>query len=80
MPTPIAGKLEPPGAAAVSARRFNGVKVFSSTLFAERQYLGERVTAWLALHTDLIVRDVVTTQSSDSRFHCLTITVFYWKS
>ena len=58
---------------------FNGVKVFSATMFAARDQLGETVTAWLAAHPQLIVTDFVVTQSSDSQFHCIAITVFYWE-
>jgi phage terminase large subunit GpA-like protein len=56
---------------------FDGVKVFSATLFAERGRLGERVTAWMAEHSRFTVTQFVVTQSSDSEFHCLAITVFY---
>ena len=58
---------------------FNGVKVFSATMFAARDQLGETVTAWLAAHPQLVVTDFVVTQSSDSQFHCVAITVFYWE-
>lgn len=56
---------------------FDGVKVFSATLFAERSRLGEKVTEWMAAHRRLTVTQFVVTQSSDSGFHCLAITVFY---
>ena len=58
---------------------FNGVKVFSATMCAARDQLGETVTAWLAANPHLIVTDFVVTQSSDSQFHCVAITVFYWE-
>ena len=58
---------------------FNGVKVFSATMFAARDQLGETVTAWLTAIPHLIVTDFVVTQSSDSQFHCVAITVFYWE-
>ena len=57
--------------------QFNGVQVFSSTKFAERAVLGETVTRWLAANSDVTIIDKVVTQSSDSEFHCLTITLFY---
>jgi hypothetical protein len=57
--------------------RFDGVKVFSATLFAERGRLGEKVTEWMATHSRLTVTQFVVTQSSDAGFHCLAITVFY---
>ena len=55
---------------------FNGVKVFSSTMLADRATLGDRVTAWLQ-HAGVDLVDLVVTQSSDARFHCTAITVFY---
>ena len=59
------------------ALRFDGVKVFSATLFEHRARLGEVVTEWLAAHSHLELVELVVTQSSDSRFHCLAISVFY---
>ena len=58
---------------------FNGVKVFSATMFAARDQLGETVTAWLTANPQAIPTDFVVTQSSDSQFHCVAITVFYWE-
>jgi hypothetical protein len=58
---------------------FNGVKVFSATMFALREQLGETVTAWMAANPQLTVTEFVVTQSSDSQFHCVAITVFYWE-
>jgi hypothetical protein len=63
-----------------SERQFNGVKVFSATMVADRERLGERVTAWLGDHPEVDVREMVVTQSSDEAFHCLAITVFYWEA
>jgi len=57
--------------------KFNGVKVFSATMVADRDQLGEKVTAWMANHQQLKVTDIVITQSSDEAFHCIAITVFY---
>jgi hypothetical protein len=54
------------------------VKVFSATMVADRDQLGEKITAWLANHRECLVTDVVVTQSSDEAFHCLAITVFFW--
>ncbi|MEO8705034.1 MAG: hypothetical protein ABI867_33585 [Kofleriaceae bacterium] len=59
--------------------KFNGVKVFSATMVADRGQLGEKVTAWMSNHTHLKVTDVVVTQSSDEAFHCIAITVFFWE-
>jgi hypothetical protein len=62
-----------------TARQFNGVKVFSATMFADRARLGESVTAWLAARPSVEVSQMVVTQSSDAAFHCIAITVFYWE-
>jgi hypothetical protein len=60
--------------------KFNGVKVFSATMVADRDQLGEKVTAWIANNKDhKKVTDIVITQSSDEAFHCIAITVFYWE-
>ena len=59
--------------------KFNGVKVFSATIVADRDQLGEKVTAWIANHAECKVTDIVITQSSDEAFHCIAITVFYWE-
>lgn len=58
--------------------KFNGVKVFSATMVADRDQLGEKVSAWMANNSHLKVTDIVVTQSSDEAFHCIAITVFYW--
>jgi hypothetical protein len=60
-----------PGAA------FNGVKVFSATMFADRGQLGEKVTRWLADNPQAQLTEVTVTQSSDASFHCIVITLFY---
>ena len=59
--------------------KFNGVKVFSATMVADREQLGEKVTAWMHAHPNKKVTDVVVTQSSDEAFHCIAITVFYFE-
>jgi hypothetical protein len=59
--------------------RFNGVKVFSATMVADRDQLGEKVSAWMANNSHLKVTDIVVTQSSDEAFHCIAITVFFWE-
>jgi hypothetical protein len=56
---------------------FNGVKVFSATMFADRDRLGDRVTDWIAANGHLKITEMVVTQSSDAAFHCVAITVFY---
>lgn len=62
--------------AAKPAPAFDIVKVFSATMFQDRQQLGEKVTEWLGAHPELEVADIVIAQSSDSRFHCLSVSVF----
>jgi hypothetical protein len=57
---------------------YNGVKVFSATKAREREGIGERVTEWLS-DNEVDVVDTIVTQSSDSEFHCLTITLFYFR-
>ena len=59
--------------------KFNGVKVFSATMVADREQLGEKVTDWIARNPQKKVTDMVITQSSDEAFHCIAITVFYWE-
>jgi hypothetical protein len=54
-----------------------GVKVFSATKAKEREGLGEQVTSWIRGNPDCEIIDKIVTQSSDSEFHCLTITLFY---
>ena len=56
---------------------FNGVKIFSATMFADRGQLGERVTAWIASGPSRKLTDIIITQSSDAAFHCVTISIFY---
>jgi hypothetical protein len=59
--------------------KFNGVKVFSATMVADRDQLGEKVTDWMAKNQAKKVTDIVITQSSDEAFHCIAITVFFWE-
>ena len=59
--------------------KFNGVKVFSATMVADRDQLGEKVSAWMQNNSHLKVTDIVVTQSSDEAFHCIAITVFYYQ-
>jgi hypothetical protein len=56
---------------------FNGVKVFSATMFNDRQLLGDKVTAWIADNPRSEVTEIIVTQSSDASFHCIALTVFY---
>lgn len=59
------------------ASKFDGLKVFSATKAKERDELGEKITEWLTRNPEVVVVDKTITQSSDSEFHCLTITLFY---
>lgn len=52
------------------------VKVFSENRHKERNRVGEKITAWLAERPDLRIVRTEVSQSSDSEFHCLTITLF----
>ena len=54
-----------------------GVKVFSATKAKERELLGENITEWIRTHPEHEIIDKIVTQSSDSEFHCLTITLFF---
>lgn len=57
---------------------FDGVKVFSATKRNERDELGDQITRWLReMKGKIEVVDKVVTQSSDSEYHCLAVTVFY---
>lgn len=52
------------------------VKTFSASKHADRENLGDAVTRWLADHPTLEPVETVVTQSSDSAFHCISITLF----
>jgi hypothetical protein len=56
---------------------FNGVKVFSATMMADRARLGEHVTEWIQANPHCELTEIVVTQSSDAAFHCIAITVFF---
>jgi hypothetical protein len=56
---------------------FDGVKVFSATMFAQRAQLGEQVTAWIQSNLTYELTEIIVTQSSDASFHCIAISVFY---
>ena len=56
---------------------FNGVKVFSATMFNDRQMLGEKITAWIADNPLNELVEINVTQSSDASFHCIALTIFY---
>jgi hypothetical protein len=58
---------------------FNGIKVFSATMVADRDQLGEKITAWIAANPQYQVVEIVITQSSDERFHCVAFSIFYYE-
>ena len=75
---PSEGDVAPRASAATDEGRIidvTGVKVFSATKAKERELLGELITDWIRSHHEIV--DKIVTQSSDSEFHCLTITLFY---
>jgi hypothetical protein len=57
----------------------NLVKVFTATKARDREALGEVMTEWIR-QMNVEILDKVVTQSSDSEFHCLSITLFCRKS
>jgi hypothetical protein len=57
--------------------QFNAVQVFSATKWEGREKMGEQITAWIRNNPGIKIVDKVVTQSADSEFHCLTITLFY---
>jgi hypothetical protein len=54
-----------------------GAKVFTATKAKDREELGEVITRWIANNPRAKIIDKIVTQSSDSEFHCLSITIFY---
>jgi len=56
---------------------FDSVKVFSATMFHDRQQLGEQVTGWIAERPEIEIADIVVRQSSDASFHMIAIVVFF---
>jgi hypothetical protein len=54
-----------------------GAKVFTATKARDRDGLGEVLTRWIQDNPKAQIIDKVVTQSSDSEFHCLSITIFY---
>jgi hypothetical protein len=54
-------------------KNVTAVGVFSATMHRERDELGARVTEWLRARPEVRVSDAFVTQSSDAKYHCLTI-------
>lgn len=60
-----------------ASAKYEGAQVFSATTFGRRDKLGEDVTAWIRAHPEYMPVRTCVLQSSDSRFHCLTIVLFW---
>jgi hypothetical protein len=58
-------------------RMVMGAKVFTATKAKDREELGEVLTRWIRDNPRAKILDKIVTQSSDSEFHCLSITIFY---
>jgi putative lipoic acid-binding regulatory protein len=57
---------------------FDEVKVFSATKGADRKELGRRITKWIRTRrSEIKIVDRTVRQSSDKKYHCLTITLFF---
>lgn len=56
---------------------FDGLEVFSATMFRDRAMLGERVTDWIAANPQYDIVDYDVVQSSDEAFHCTTIVIYF---
>ncbi len=61
----------------MSGARFDGVRIFSATTSVDRNDLGTRITDWLRAnpHVQIVEKQVL--QSSDEKFHCVTIVCWY---
>jgi len=53
--------------------QINLVKVFSVTKAREREELGARVSAWIADNPGVQIVRTIVAQTSDARFHCLSM-------
>ena len=60
----------------MAIKGFNWVKVFSATKARDRDGLGEKITSWIAANPSVLIVDKIVRPSSDSGFHCLSITLF----
>ena len=54
-----------------------GVKVFTATKAKDREALGDLVSEWFAQNPKIRIVDKAVTQSSDAKYHCLSITLVY---
>lgn len=57
--------------------KYTRVKIFSATKATDRDALGDKISSWINSNPKIDILDTVVTQSSDSEFHCLAITIFY---
>jgi hypothetical protein len=62
---------------ATETEQFSGAKVFFATKARDRDCLGEKITDWIRANPAYRIVSKTVTQSSDSAFHCITITLFY---
>jgi hypothetical protein len=60
-----------------AARSFDGLTVFSATTSYRRDVLGNDITEWLRRHPELTPVETVVQLSSDKRFHCMSIVIFW---
>jgi hypothetical protein len=56
---------------------FDGCEVFSATKAQDRDRMGKTITDWRQQHPQFEIVGREVRQSSDSEFHCLSITIFY---
>ncbi len=61
----------------MATKGYSGVRVFTATKARDRDALGDQVSAWVASHPGIVVVGSIVRQSSDTRFHCLSIVLFY---
>ena len=57
--------------------QFSGAKVFFATKARDRDTLGEKITEWIRANPANRIVSKHVTQSSDSAFHFITVTLFY---
>jgi hypothetical protein len=72
--TPASSRMLPPR---IEAKSFDGGIVFSATMRRTREELGDRITDWLKAHPDRVPVDTFVALSSDRRFHCQTVVIFW---
>lgn len=60
----------------MSCEEINLVKVFSASKAKDRESIGERITQWLAAHSDARIVSTTVELTSDLKFHCLSIVLF----